>query len=208
MVCPQQLGIGVSTGVELKNITPRIWLEERLASGRGGALAKDDRINIHNTFDNKSQVSTSQEWAEVEEPNAVLFARISDTQARLHADVYTRTSENPSRVLFLCTIKTGGEQGNPFKSLQCACCISPALKDIEQRFPGVLVHAIRDDTTILGDMESIFSEGGARQQLATDLANAGSELHEGKAEAYGLTPKTGLRSRRVSSSLPQSGRTQ
>jgi hypothetical protein len=48
---------------------------------------------------------------------------------------------------------------------------------------------IHDDTTILGDTESIFSEGGARQQLATYLANVGSELHEIKTEAYGLTPE-------------------
>jgi hypothetical protein len=86
-------------------------------------------------------------------------------------------------------MKTGGEQGNPITSLQYACCISPALKNVEQQFPGVLVRAIHDDTTLLGDTETIFSEGGARQQLATDLANVGSELHEGKAEAYGMTPE-------------------
>jgi hypothetical protein len=33
------------------------------------------------------------------------------------------------------------------------------------------------------------SARGARQQLATDPANFGSELHEGKAEAYGMTPE-------------------
>jgi hypothetical protein len=60
-------------------------------------------------------------------------------------------------------------------------------EEIEQQFPEGFVRAIHDDTTILWDTESIFSEGGARQQLATNLANVGSELHEGKAEAYGLT---------------------
>jgi hypothetical protein len=35
-VCPQQLEIGV----ELKNVAARIYFEERLASGRGGALAQ------------------------------------------------------------------------------------------------------------------------------------------------------------------------
>jgi hypothetical protein len=33
------------------------------------------------------------------------------------------------------------------------------------------------------------ARGGARQQLATDLANVGRELHKGKAEAYGLNPE-------------------
>jgi hypothetical protein len=85
--------------------------------------------------------------------------------------------------------RNGGRTGNAFTGLQYDFGISPALKNVEQRFPGVLVRAIDDDTTIIGDMESIFCEGGAWQQLATDLANVGSELHEGKAEAYGLTPK-------------------
>jgi hypothetical protein len=82
--------------------------------------------------------------------DAALFARISDNQARMNAEVFTRTSENPHGVRPLCMIKAGGEQGNPLTPLQYAC---------------------------------FFSEGGARQQLATDLANVGSELHEGKAEA-------------------------
>jgi hypothetical protein len=51
-----------------------------------------------------------------------------------------------------------------------------ALKSVAQRFSGVLVRAILDDATIIGDMESIFSEEGARQQLATDLANIGSNF--------------------------------
>jgi hypothetical protein len=130
---------------------------------------------------------------------------MSHSQARLHADVFTRTIKDTSGVNFLCTIETGGEQGNPFTPLQCACCISPALKNDEQRFPGVLVRAIHVETTILGDTESIFSVRGARQQLATDLANVGSELHEGKAEAYGLTLEDRAQiPGRVSSSLPQS----
>jgi hypothetical protein len=88
-------------------------IEERLATGRGGAVVKDDRINARNTFCNKSQVLTARGM-----PNAALFARISDFQARMHADVYTWSSENPSRVRLLCMIKTRGEQGNHLKPLQ------------------------------------------------------------------------------------------
>jgi hypothetical protein len=73
-----------------------------------------------------------------------------------------------------------------FTPLQCACCISPALKNIEQRFLGVLVCAIYDDTTTLGIQSRSSARWGARQKLATDLANVGSELHEGKAEANGM----------------------
>jgi hypothetical protein len=43
-----------------------------------------------------------------------------------------------------------GEPENPITPLQYACCILPALKNVEQRFPEILVRAIHDDTTLLG----------------------------------------------------------
>jgi hypothetical protein len=49
-LCPQQPGIRVSTGLEAKNIFIRMCIEERLATGRGGAVVKDDRIYAHNKF--------------------------------------------------------------------------------------------------------------------------------------------------------------
>ena len=70
---------------------------------------------------------------------------------------------------------------------QYACVISPSLKNLEQPFAGIYVRAIHDDTTILGDTETTFKEGGARERLAKDFSDVGSELHTGKAEAYGLT---------------------
>jgi hypothetical protein len=118
--------------------------------------------------------------------NEALFARISETQARLHANVYFRTSEDPSRVRLLCTIEIWGERGNPFTPLQYACCISPALKSVQQRFSGVLIRTIHDDTTILGDTESIFSKGGARGKSLRPTSPT-SALHEGKA--YELIPE-------------------
>jgi hypothetical protein len=89
----------------------------RLASGRGGALAKDDRINENNTFDNRSQVLTVREWAKSEGPSSAIFARTSDLHARQQADILTRTLENPFGARFLCTRETGGEQGQAYCTL-------------------------------------------------------------------------------------------
>jgi hypothetical protein len=83
-------------------------IEERLATGRGGVVVEDDSINAHNTFCNKSQVLAARDM-----PNATLFARISDILARTNAEVFTRTSENPSGARLLCTIKTGASRGKP-----------------------------------------------------------------------------------------------
>jgi hypothetical protein len=85
-VLPQQLGIGVSNGGEAKRVMFRMCKEERLATGRGGVFVKDDRINAHNTLSNKEQVSAARSML-----NAALVARISDNQARTHAEVFTRT---------------------------------------------------------------------------------------------------------------------
>jgi hypothetical protein len=41
-VRPQQLGIAVSGGLEVKNLIFRMCIEERLATGRGGAVVKDE----------------------------------------------------------------------------------------------------------------------------------------------------------------------
>jgi hypothetical protein len=201
-VLPQQLGIGVSNGGEAKHVMLRMCQEERLATGRGGVVVKDDRINAHNTFNNKQQVLAARAMT-----GAALFARMSDTLARTQAEIFT-TSTNALGAHNLTTRGAGGEQGNSFTPLLYAGCISRALQKLEEDFPEVLVRAIHDDTTLLGDAEMIFREGGARQQLATDLANVGSELHEGKAEAYGMTPEDRVRFRRVSSNLQKPGRTQ
>jgi hypothetical protein len=192
----------IRNGGEAKHVMLRMCKEERLATGRGGVVIKDDRINALNTFNNNQQILDAREM-----PGAALFARVSDTQARTQAEIFTRTLMNPSGARLLTTRGAGGEQGNSFTPLRYAGCITKALKNVENQFPEVLVRAIHDDTTLLGNAETIFREGGARQQLATDLANVGSELHEGKAEAYGMTPKTGLESRKVLSSLLQPGRT-
>jgi hypothetical protein len=89
-----ELEIGFSSDVKLKNVIARIRSEERLASGRGGALAKDGRINAHNTFNDRSQVLTAQELVKSGEPSLALFACTSDYFARKHADIFTRNEDH------------------------------------------------------------------------------------------------------------------
>jgi hypothetical protein len=86
----------------------RMCKEERLATGRGGVIVKDDRINAHNTFNNKEQVLAARDMTD-----AALFARVSDTLARNHAEIFTRTSTNAFCVRFLTSRGAGGEQGTP-----------------------------------------------------------------------------------------------
>jgi hypothetical protein len=93
-VRPQQLGIAVSSGLEAKNLIFRMCIEHRLATGIGGAVVKDDRINAHNTFCNMSQVLAARGM-----PNAALFARISDTQARTNADVFQRLPQERTKLI-------------------------------------------------------------------------------------------------------------
>jgi hypothetical protein len=78
-VLSQQLGFIVPASNEAKNVMLRMYKEERLVSGRGGVVVKDDRINANNTFHNKAQALAAREMQ-----NATLFARMSDLQARTH----------------------------------------------------------------------------------------------------------------------------
>jgi hypothetical protein len=71
----------------------RMCKEDRLASGRGGVVVKDDHINEHNTFSNKKQVLAARELQE-----ATLFVRMSDILARTNAEVFSRTTKDPSGV--------------------------------------------------------------------------------------------------------------
>jgi hypothetical protein len=124
-VLAQQLGIGVQNGGEAKHVMLRMCKEERLATGRGRFVVKDDRINAHSTFNNKQQVLDVRAMT-----GAALFARVSDTLARTHAEIFSKTSTNAFGVRPLTTRGAGGEQGNSFTPLQCACCISSALKNV------------------------------------------------------------------------------
>jgi hypothetical protein len=72
---PKQLGIGVRNGGEAKHVMLWMCKEERLATGRGEVVVKDDRINAHNTFSNMAQVLAARDI-----PGAALFARMSDTR--------------------------------------------------------------------------------------------------------------------------------
>jgi hypothetical protein len=103
-VLPQQLGIGVSNGMEATHVMMRMCIEQRLATGRGGVVVKDDRINAHNTFNNKQRVLAARAMA-----GAALFARMSDILARTQAEIFTTTSTNALGARLLTTRRAGGE---------------------------------------------------------------------------------------------------
>jgi hypothetical protein len=107
-VLPQQLGIGIQNSGEAKHVMLRMCKEERLATGRGGVVVKDNRINAHNTFSNKEQVLAARAMTD-----AALFARMSDTLATTQAEIFTRTSMNPSGVRPLTTSWLGASRGTP-----------------------------------------------------------------------------------------------
>jgi hypothetical protein len=135
-------------------------MEERLATGRGEVVVKDDRINAHSTFNNKLQVEAARAMTD-----AALFARMSDTLATTQAVIFTKTTTNALGARFLITRGAGGEQGISFTTGMYAGAISEALQKLERDFPEVLVRAFHDDTTLLGDAETIFREGARGSSL-------------------------------------------
>jgi hypothetical protein len=87
----------------------RMCKEERLATGRGGVVVKDDRINALSTFNNKQQVLAARAMTD-----AALFAHMSDTLAKSQAEIFTPISTNALGARLLTTRGAGGEQENSF----------------------------------------------------------------------------------------------
>jgi hypothetical protein len=121
---------------------------------------KDDRINAHNTFNNKLQVEAARAMTD-----AALFARMSDILATTQAEIFTRTTTSALGQRLLTTRGAGGEQGNSFVPGMYAVAISGPLQKLARNFPEVLVRAFHDDTTLLGDAETIFREGARGSSL-------------------------------------------
>ena len=100
--------------------------------------------------------------------------------------IFTRTNEDGPRIVPLCKSQRGGEQGNATTNIFFPLCMNAPLKQTEENF-SVLVRAIQDDTTLLGDAQEIFGEDKARAFLHSLVEERGNRIHPGKARAYGNT---------------------
>ena len=186
-VQPQQLAVGISSGVQTLSWGLKTILEYHNKNNLPLTIHKDDRINAHNSFDRKKSIEDIREAA-ANNPNLRNFARIADCVMRLQPQIYTRTTSNGIGITPLCKSEQGGQQGNALTNIIYPMTMDLPLKQTEALF-DVTVRAIQDDTTIAGLAEKIYGTGNAREYLTSGFLERGNHPHPNKAQAYGNTPE-------------------
>ena len=193
---PQQLGVGVSGGVELYGIGFKVRFEEAIRNGVKKGLIKTDVQNAHNSFPKDGAQKQTIEAAYAD-PRLIPLAVAGASILRLATPIYMRDYTSQTKFEFLCNGLMGGGQGNALTGQFYVVNQDPALKAVQAKFPNVDIKAIQDDITIFGDPEDIFDEIddrgevtklGALSLLIQELKARGLDCNKIKFACAGTTP--------------------
>jgi len=72
---------------------------------------------------------------------------------------YIRDPSETNGWRFLCDSEAGGGQGNALTGPSFVMVIDEAMKSTDEKF-GIIIRAIQDDLTLLGDAKVIFGTNG------------------------------------------------
>ena len=195
VVRPQQLGVGVSGGVELYVSGFKLKFEEACATGTKKVIVKTDVKNAHNSFPRDKTQLKLIELAR-ERPGLIPLAVAHESILRAPNGIYMCSNTDPSGFILLCQSLMGGGQGNPLTGQLYVVNQDSALKFVEINFPSVEVKAIQDDVTIMGSPEDVFDvvddqgsvvSKGALTVLIEQLEARGLSMAEDKFECAGST---------------------
>jgi hypothetical protein len=67
IVTPQQLDVGVSSGVEVKVWGLKLWYDKNMALGNRAVAVALDISNAHNTFDREASIKALSTFADADE---------------------------------------------------------------------------------------------------------------------------------------------
>jgi len=187
-VIPQQLGVGISSGVQLYTTGLKLKYEEAKTLDLSRILLTIDIENGHNSFD---RGLCRRNIISAVENDPTLAPLLLGLQATIGnpTPIYTRTDLDPSGIKYLCDSSQGGGQGNALTGPAFCLTIDSTLKETETLYPGIEVRAIQDDITIFGDPLLIFGEGKALSFITDSLlANAGCTPKLEKFKVLGTLP--------------------
>ena len=186
LVKPQQLGVGISGGVEMLVHGFRIKFEEAEFVGKREVFVAIDIKNAHNSFPrDKAQAQVIE--AAHKDPRLIPLAIASESTLRAANPIYMRSRKTKSGYIKICDSLMGGGQGNALTSLNYVINQDPAMKGTEARFPTVEFRAIQDDITMRGPPEVVWGADGALAFLLTALKERGLEPNIGKFSVVGTT---------------------
>ena len=188
VVLPQQLGVGVSGGVQLQAIGLNLKFDEAQRNNRSMVIVVSDIENAHNSF---SRELCKQNVSAAVEKETLLAPLLLALQATISTPtpIYTRTELTTKGMTYLCDSCQGGGQGNALTGLAFVLTIDPILKGLERTYPTVEARAIHDDITLSGPPEEIFGDDKALNYLIDGLRNiAGCTPKLQKFKALGSLP--------------------
>jgi len=168
LVGPQQLGVGVKNGVELKILGMKILADLHKAEGSPFVVVLVDLKNAHNAYD-RNKAQTALDEAAAAEPELRDIARAHHADCGQASDIYMRTADGRG-FTHICEGTAGGPQGSPITNGAFPVVINSALKSTEAGF-GVDVKAIQDDCAVMGDPEKVFGPNGGDGALHHLLEN-------------------------------------
>ena len=185
LVIPQQLSIGISGGATVKVIGCKLQLEKANDEGKGVTYHKEDIDNAYNGYDRVRVMRDISDAAAVRQ-DLVSFERLARNTMILEPVIRVRTTRRGDGYDELCNSESGGEQGNATTGLIFACGMNAPMKQTEENF-GVMIRAIADDTTIMGDAGEIYGGGKALEFFIKESETRGMIMKPAKACAYANT---------------------
>ena len=168
-VVPQQLGVGVSGGLDLYVHGGNMKAERATSTGEKLVMIAVDIKNAHNSFDRVLTQTTLIEKAQLNS-RLIPLAVAHESIACAANPIYMRSNEASNGFVHLCDSLMGGGQGNALTGQLFVINLDSTLKETEAAFPGVELKAIQDDITIYAKPENAWDAlAFLRANLENDL---------------------------------------
>jgi hypothetical protein len=184
IVTPQQLGVGVSGGVEVKVLGLKLWYEKNMALGNRAVAVALDISNAHNTFDREVSIEALS-FRERGRRSPVSPAGLARTHLSEESDLRAR-HRCGQRVVLPLRGRCGWWTRQPSHGHRLRgddrCAAQGHLGEIQ-----VEIRAIQDDMTMMGDPEQIFGPGKALESLLELLAKVNLSPSRAKFQCIGTT---------------------
>ena len=186
-VAPQQLGVGVSGGVELYVHGFKIKYEVAVRDGVEVFIVAIDIKNAHNDFP-RQEAQVELIAAAHLDPRLIPLAVANESTLRAVNSIYMRSNQTSSGYSHICNSEKGGGQGNALTGLFYVINQNPALKETEARYPECELKAIHDDITLIGPPGKVWGADGCLAFLIEALEDRGHTINQNKCLALGSTP--------------------
>ena len=180
---PQQLGVAVSGGCEIKVIGAKLKIEHAIKEGTNFVLVCLDLKNAHNEYHRAGAQKALDDLSQ-ENDDLKPLAQAHRADCGHPGDVYMRSSTSSTGFRKICQSTSGGPQGSPLTNIAFPAIINKAVKDTEAKFEGVEIRCIQDDADILGPPDLIFGPDGALNFLLSELAKCNLAPNKSKFQLF------------------------